>query len=105
MAHEDQLKNDRVPATPVAAPIPLTQVTSLREDVAALQETARRIDSAARDLATVAAATTIKLNNKQKMYVAGTAIALVGVGVGGTLIVQKIASSRSAKKPMMPAGK
>lgn len=104
MAHEDQLK-DRVPATPVPTPIPLTQVTSLREDVAALQETARRIEETARGLNAVAAATTVKLNNKQKMMVAGTAVALVGVGVGSTLVVQKIARSRSAKKPMMPAGK
>jgi len=77
-------------------------VAALRGDVAAFQETARQT---ARQLNAVAATATIKLNNKQKMYVAGTALALVGVGVGGTLIVQKVASRRSAKSPMMPANK
>ena len=95
---------DEVPSMPVAA-----NTAALREDVAALRgdvaETARRINETARQLNAVAATATIKLNNKQKMYVAGTALALVGVGVGGTLIVQKVASRRSAKSPMMPANK
>jgi len=112
---------DEVPSMPVAANTAALRedvaalrgdVAALREDVAALraaecdfQETARRINETARQLNAVAATATIKLNNKQKMYVAGTALALVGVGVGGTLIVQKVASRRSAKSPMMPANK
>jgi len=99
---------DEVPSMPVAVANTAAlreDVAALRGDVAALQETARRINETARQLNAVAATATIKLNNKQKMYVAGTALALVGVGVGGTLIVQKVASRRSAKSPMMPANK
>ena len=97
---------DEVPSMPVAQVANTAalreDVAALRGDVAAFQETARQT---ARQLNAVAATATIKLNNKQKMYVAGTALALVGVGVGGTLIVQKVASRRSAKSPMMPANK
>ena len=96
---------DEVPSMPVAVANTAAlreDVAALRGDVAAFQETARQT---ARQLNAVAATATIKLNNKQKMYVAGTALALVGVGVGGTLIVQKVASRRSAKSPMMPANK
>lgn len=83
---------DEVPSMPLAP-----SSGNLHKEVADLREIVHLIKLSARQLEEVSAATTMQLNKRQKIAVAVAAGTLVGIGVGGTLLVQKIANSRSKK--------
>lgn len=96
---------DTVPPTPVNhsahAVIPTInpgEVSDFQADVASLRESARRIESAASNMARVANTTTKTLTRREKILAAATATGLVGVGIGSTLLVQRIARGRAAKR-------
>ena len=71
---------------------------ALGHDAADLRESARRIEAAARNLQSVATASTIRLSRKEKFMVAGAAAGLVGVGVGVTLGVQAVRRKSAMKR-------
>jgi hypothetical protein len=95
---------DTVPPTPanhigpqVIPVLTQAETADFQADVASLREAARRIESAASNIARVADTTTRKLTRKEKMAAAAVATGLVGIGVGSTLLVQRISRGRAAK--------
>jgi tartrate dehydratase beta subunit/fumarate hydratase class I family protein len=99
---------DTVPPMPQADPnhpfihITPADVAALRVDAAnaavQMQEAAKRITEAAKIIQAVAPTTTVKLTRKDKLVVAGACLGMVGVGVGGTLLVQSIRRGRAARR-------
>ena len=86
------------PNQPVYQTVPPEELNALANDAQSLRESARRIENAARSIAAVSNSTTIKLSRKEKVVVGATALGLVGVGVGGTLLVQSIRRGRAARR-------
>jgi hypothetical protein len=99
---------DTVPPMPHADPnhpfihITPADVAALRVEAAnaagQMQEAAKRITEAAKIIQAVAPSTTVKLTRKDKLVVAGACLGMVGVGVGGTLLVQSIRRGRAARR-------
>jgi len=106
---------DEVPRGPVPAPLPPTQqmvsvvtepeLAALHQAANTVREAARHIEVATRGLQQVANSSTIKLTRRDKVVVGMTALGLVGVGVGATLVVQRVSRNRASRRAMTVTAK
>lgn len=87
------------PNNPPFVPMSPADVAALQAEARSMVESARRIEAAARNISAVAQRSNAKLGRKEKVIVAATALGLVSIGVGSTLLVQRMRRGR-VNRPM-----
>jgi len=93
--HQDQVP--QVP-TPGSNSQPTATLSLPSEQMMELRDMTARIEKATKDLKQVASTSQVKMTRKDKAIAAGICLGAVGVGVGGTLLAQRISRGRAAKK-------